>query len=88
MFELDSRMLGRMGWQSLAAFSDDLFALSYVATSCSLYFLLFHFLFPFLSRECRDNSFFIFSLVLTYGSVCRWVEGGGTPGHLLMGGGV
>ena len=29
-----------------------------------------------------------FSLVLTYGFVCRWVEGGGTPDHLLMGGGV
>ena len=30
----------------------------------------------------------LLSLVLTFGSVCRWVEGGSTPGHLLMGGGV
>ena len=27
-------------------------------------------------------------LVLTYGAVSRWDEGGGTPGHLLTGGGV
>ena len=27
-------------------------------------------------------------LVLTYGSVFRWVEGGGTSCHLLVGGGV
>ena len=27
-------------------------------------------------------------LVLTYGSVSRWVRGRGTPGHLFMGGDV
>ena len=30
----------------------------------------------------------LFYLVLTYGAASRWVAGGGTPGHLLKGGGV
>ena len=45
------------------------------------------FYFNFLAGSAATLSL-LFYLVLTYGAVSRWAEGGGTPGHLLMGGGV
>ena len=45
------------------------------------------FYFNFLAGSAATLSL-LFYLVLTYGAVSRWAEGGGTRGHLLMGGGV